>query len=64
MSLHYDADNSFLFVNEKGVFKFKADNKNVNFPAQFCEGSISNTFSATWSRDVALKGSQYYFLAD
>ena len=30
-SLHYDADNSCLFVNGKEIFKFKADNKNVNF---------------------------------
>ena len=35
LSLHYNADNSYLFVNEKEIFKFKADNKNVNFPTQF-----------------------------
>ena len=29
LSLHYNADNSYLFVNEKETFKFKADNKNV-----------------------------------
>ena len=29
------------------IFKFKAGNKNVNFPTQFCLGSISNGFSAT-----------------
>ena len=34
-SLHYNADNSYLFVNEKESFKFKADNKNVNYPTQF-----------------------------
>ena len=50
LSLHYNADNSCLFVNGKEVFKFKADNKNVNFPTQFCLGSISNGFSATESR--------------
>ena len=32
--------------NEKEIFKFKADNKNVNFPTQFCLGSISNGFGA------------------
>ena len=36
LSLHYNADNSYLFVNENEIFKFKADNKNVNFPTQFC----------------------------
>ena len=33
-SLHYNADNSYLFVNGKEIFKFKADNKNVNFPTR------------------------------
>ena len=35
LSLHYNVDNSYLFVNGKEIFKFKADNKNVNFPTQF-----------------------------
>ena len=39
--------NSYLFVNEHGIFKFKADNKNVNFTIQFCLGSIFNGFGAT-----------------
>ena len=30
LSLHYNAGNSFLFVNWKETFKFKTDNKNVN----------------------------------
>ena len=38
------ADNSYLFVNKKEIFKFEADNKNVNFPIQFCLGSLSNEF--------------------
>ena len=33
---------SYLFVNGKKIFKFTADNKNVNFPPQFCLGSISS----------------------
>ena len=43
------ADNSYLFVSGKEIFKFKADNKNVNFLTQFCLGSISNTFSVNES---------------
>ena len=54
MSLHYNADNSYLFVNEKEIFKFKADNKNVDFPSQFCLGSISNGISASQSREVSV----------
>ena len=42
LSLHFNADNTFLFVNRKETFKFKAGNKNGNFPTQFCLESISN----------------------
>ena len=46
LSLHYNAYNSYLFVIRKEIFKFEADNKNVNFPTQFCLGNISNGFRA------------------
>ena len=61
LSLHYNADNSYLYVNGKEIFKFKAANKNVNFPTQFCLGSICNGFSATESREVSLNGNLYDF---
>ena len=61
MSLHYNANNSYLFVNGKEIFKFKADNENVDFPTQFCLGSISNGFSAAESREVSLNGNVYDF---
>ena len=48
-----------MFVNEKEIFKFKGDNKNVNFPTQFSLESISNRFSATESREVSLNGQVY-----
>ena len=62
--MHYNADSSYLFVNGKEIFKVKADIKNVNFPTQFCLGSISNGFSATESREVFLKGNAYDFSVD
>ena len=40
LSLHYSGNYSYLFVNEKEIYKFKANNKNVNFQTQFCLGSI------------------------
>ena len=61
LSLHHNADNSYLFVNGKEIFKFKADNKNVNFPTQFCLGSIYNGFVATESREASLNGNVYDF---
>ena len=53
--------NSYLHVNGKEIFKFKADNKNVNFPTQFCLRSNSNGFSNTESREVSLNGNVYDF---
>ena len=38
---------SYSFVNGKEFFKFKAENKNVNFATRFSVGSISIRFSAT-----------------
>ena len=52
--LHYNGGNSYLFVNGKEIFKFKGDDENVNFPTQFCLGSISSGFSATESREISL----------
>ena len=54
LSLHCNSDNSYLFVNRKEISKFKADDKNVNFPTQFCLGHISNRFISTESREVSL----------
>ena len=56
LSLHYNDYNSYMFVNGKEIIKFKADNKNVNFPTRFCLVSISDGFSATESREVSLNG--------
>ena len=55
---------SFLFVNGKEIYKFKANNKNINFPTQFCLGSKSNGFSAPESREVSLNGNVYDFSVD
>ena len=51
MSLHLNADNSYLFVDWKEIFIFKTDNKNVNFTTQFCLRSISNGFKTDVSRE-------------
>ena len=64
LSLHYNADKSYLLVNGKEIFKFKADNKNVNFPTQFRIGNISNGLSATESREVSLNGNMHDFSVD
>ena len=64
LSLHYSNNNIYLLLTVKEIFKFKANNKNVNFPTQFCLGVISNGFGATESREVTLKGNLYDFSVD
>ena len=58
MSLHYNAHNSYLFVNGK------ADNRNANFPTRFCLGGISDGFSATEYREVSVNGNVFDFSVD
>ena len=62
--MDYHADDNYLFVNWKEIFKFKADNKNVNFSTQFFLGSIFNWFNATDPREVFLNRNQYDFSVD
>ena len=64
MSLHYNAENSYFFVNGKEVLKFKANNKNANFPTHFCLRGVSNGFRATESREGSLNGNVYDFSVD
>ena len=64
LSFHYNGNKSYLFVNGKEIFKFKADSKNVNSPTQFCLRNISNGFSATESREVSLNKNVYDFSVD
>ena len=53
-----------MFVNGKEIFKFKANNKNGKFPAQFCLGNISNGFSAIDSGYVFLIVNLFDFSVD
>ena len=50
-----------MLVNRKEIFKFKADNKNVNFLTQFCLGSMTNGFTVTNFREVSLNGNVFDF---
>ena len=64
LSLHYNANNSYLFVNGKEIFKFKADNENVNFPTQFCLRSLSDRFNNAEPREVSLNRNVNDFSVD
>ena len=64
LSFHYNSDNSYLFVNGKEIYKFKASNKREDFLPQFCQGSISNKLDYVHSEEVSLKGNVYPFSVD
>ena len=56
--------NSYLFVDGKEIFKFKADNKNVNFPTRFCLESISDRFGDIESKEESLNRNANDFSVD
>ena len=63
LSLHYNGDNSYLFVNGKEIIKFKAkDSEIVEDP--ICLGNISKDFSESNMKKTGLYGSVYYFSID
>ena len=64
LSFHYNGNNSYLFINVKNIYKFKGNNKNINFPNKFCLGSISNKFDYFDSEEVSLKESVHNFSVD
>ena len=60
LSLHYNADNDYLFVNGKEMIK----STKKMFPTHFCLEGISDEFSATESREVSLNRNVYDFSVD
>ena len=61
LSLLDSGSNSYLFVNGKEIYKFKADHEIVNFPTQFCLGSLSNKFE---SEELSFKRNIFDFSVD
>ena len=63
LSLHYNRDNSYLFVNSKQELKFKAkDYQNVK--EILCLGNISDDWTHVNARKTGLYGSVYDFAVD
>ena len=63
LSLHYNGDNSYLFVNGKQVINFKAKDSEIK-AYQLCLGNISKDFSASGWEDTGLYGNVYDFSVD
>ena len=55
LSLHYNGDNSYLFVNGTEIFKFKAKDSEI-VPYPLCLGNISKDFPEDNMKKTGLYG--------
>ena len=63
MSLHYDAANSYLFVNGTEIIKFKVKGSNI-ITTPLCLVNISKDWSLDNKKDTGLNGYVYDFSGD
>ena len=63
LSLHYNGDNSYLFVNGKDIINFKAKDSEI-VPHPLCLGGISKVFPSQITNNVGLTGCIYDFSVD
>ena len=63
LSLHYNRDNSYLFVNGKEIHKFKAKDSEI-VPYPLCVGGLSKDFEVGYMRVSELIGYVYDFSVD
>ena len=63
LSLHYNGDNSYLFVNGKEIHKFKARDSEI-VPYPLCLGGLSKDFEVRYMRVTVLIGYVYDFSVD
>ena len=63
LSLHYNGDNSYLFVNSKQELKFKAKDEQI-VKEKLCLGNISNDWTVANAEKTGLFGEVYDFAAD
>ena len=63
LSLHYNGDNSYLFVNGKEITKFKAKNSElIKYP--MCLGNLSKDYRTDSRKNTGLYGNVYDFSVD
>ena len=63
LSLHYNGDNSYLFVNGTETYKFKAKDSEI-VPYPLCLGNISKDFSVDNMKKTGLCGQVHEFSID
>ena len=63
LSLHYNGDNSYLFVNGKQELKFKTKTESL-VKQKLCIGNLSDKWSTSESEKTGLYGNIYDFVVD
>ena len=63
LSLHYNDDNSYLFVNGRHELKFKAKTDQL-VKEKLCIGNLSNQWTTTESEKTGVYGKFYDFVMD
>ena len=63
LSLHYNGDSSYLFVNGKEINNFKAKDSAIT-PYPLCLGGLSKDFAVGYMRATGLTGYVYDFSID
>ena len=61
LSVHYNGDDSFIFLWMGKMYKFKSDK---NFSSQFFLGNTSEKCDTIKSKEISFKGSAYEFSVD
>ena len=63
LSLHYNGDDSYLFVNGRQELKFKCKT-DQSVKEKLCIGNLSDQWTASESEKTGLCGNIYDFVAD
>ena len=63
LSVHYNDDNSYLFVNGKKELKFKCKTDQL-VKEKLCIGNLSNNWSPIEAQKTGLYGNIYDFVVD
>ena len=63
LSLHYNGDDSYLFVNGKQELKFKCKTEHL-VKEKLCLGNLSDQWTTSESEKTGLHGDIYGFVAD
>ena len=64
LSLHYNDNDSYLFINGKQELKFKAKSDQVIKEKRLCIGNLSTQWTTSESEKTGLYGNIYDFVVD